>query len=210
MNSSKKIISGKKSKKEEKKAQVTMSDKKRIFLGAICVILVLVLCIGVGIQQLKPKVIMTVNKHKFTLSKLMWPIYEKESMCLSYDQMYQQYYGISIWDAPYQGTDANVSSQESMATGLKQEVIDQEAEYVILSAEAKKNKVKLTDDEKKQAKKDAEDALYGLTFTQKVKLEISKNKLIKRKEMIALADKYKEQQRAITDKTVDENEAKAT
>ncbi|MCR5202751.1 MAG: hypothetical protein K6D02_06650, partial [Lachnospiraceae bacterium] len=47
-------------------------------------------------------------------------------------------------------------------------------------------------------------------FTQKVKLEISKNKLIKRKEMIALADKYKEQQRAITDKTVDENEAKAT
>ena len=98
MNSSKKIkdqqekeavstvsVPEKKVKKAKKISRFAGVDKKPVILVTLCIVVVLVLCIGVGIQQFKPKVIMTVNKTKITMDDMMYPIYEVESQYLPYD-----------------------------------------------------------------------------------------------------------------------------
>ena len=185
-----------------------VSDVKKIIIGAVCVIIVLVLCIGVGIQQFQPKVVLTINNTKLTMDDLMYPIYERESAYLPYDEMYQMYTGKSIWDNNYMGSDRNVdSSLATNSAGLKQEIIDAETEYQILYSEAKKAGYKLSADDKKEVQKEVSKALKGLSFTQKLRLNISKSKLTKRFEKRKLADNYKNDQTKELDKTVDEKAA---
>ncbi|MCR5587297.1 MAG: SurA N-terminal domain-containing protein [Lachnospiraceae bacterium] len=212
MNSSRKIIRDgvKDVKKNNGESGLSGDDKKRIVIGGIFAIIVIALCVVVGIQSFKGNTVLTVNKEKFTMDDLMYPIYEVESQYASMDQMYQYYMGTSVWDASYSGTDANVDSSATNKVGLKQQIIDETTEYEILYREATKAGYKLTDEEKSQAKTDADDALKGLTFTQKLKLSISKNKLVKLFEKRALATRYKDDQKAITDGQVDEEAAKAS
>ncbi len=180
------------------------SGKKPIILGAICVAVVLVLCIGVGVQQLKPKKVLTVKSTNMTISDMMYPIYERESMYLPLDETYQYMMGQSVWDVPYQGEDSSIESSISNSEGLKQEIINKETEYEILYQEAKNAQYEITDDEKKDAESQADEALKGLTGVQKLKLDISKSKLAKRFEKRILADRYKADQQEILNKDVDE------
>ena len=219
MNSSKKIIK-QQNKSDDNKTVTPVSAKKvrlgstgeeshlkAIVLSAICVALVIVLCVGVAVQQFKPEVVMKVGDTKFTMNDLLYPIYERESQMLPYDQMYQAYMGSSVWDATYQGDDKNVEEGTNNAEGLKQEVTDKETEYEVLYNEAKKADYKLTEDEEKKAKDQAVKALKGLSWGQKLRLNISKSKLTKRFEKRILADRYKEDQQKTLNKDVDENEA---
>lgn len=153
------------------------NSKKPIILGAICVIVVIALCVGVGIQQLKPQRVLTINKEKFTMDDMMYPIYERESTYLPMEEMYQYYMGTSVWDAAYQGEDTSIASGTPNSSALKQEIINKETEYGILYNEAVNAKYELTEDEKKDAEKQAEDALKGLSGVQKLKLCISKKTL---------------------------------
>lgn len=222
MNSSKKIMN--KQKKEEKNIQDSqtvsaakgnqrlsdggVSDTKKIIIGAICVVIVLVLCIGVGLQQFKPQVVLTVNDTKLSMDDMMYPIYERESAYLPYNEMYQMYTGKSIWENNYMGSDRNITSSDATnAIGLKQEIIDAETEYQILYAEAKKAGYKLSAEDKKEVKKEVSDALKGLSFTQRLRLNISKSKLTKRFELRKLADNYKNAETKELDKTVDKKAA---
>ena len=82
MNSSKKILNQQKQDKDKKKSSsVSVPDKKAgtgglfagrdvkpIILSVLCVVVVLVLCIGVGIQQFKPKVVVTIGDKKLTMN----------------------------------------------------------------------------------------------------------------------------------------------
>lgn len=183
------------------------SGRKPIILGAICVIIVLVLCIGVGVQQLKPQTVLTVKDTKMTMDNLKYPIYERESQYLPMDETYQYMMGQSVWDIDYQGDDSSVEPGTSNSEGLKQEIIDKETEYEILYQEAKNAQYEITDDEKNEAAKQADDALKGLTGTQKLKLDISKKKLAQRFEKRILADRYKADQQEILNKDVDEASA---
>ena len=149
MNSSKKIMNKQNGESVKESSQVSaakgnkrlsdggFSDTKKIVIGAICVIIVLVLCIGVGIQQFQPKVVLKVNNTKLTMDDMMYPIYERESAYLPYDEMYQMYTGKSIWENNYMGSDRNITSTVTNAIGLKQEVIDTETEYEILYQECR-------------------------------------------------------------------------
>lgn len=216
MNSAKKIMN--QQKKEDKKSNHATAakgtkklsgngagDVKKIVLGAICAIIVLVLCIGVGVQQLKPKIVLKVNNTKITLDDMMYPIYERESRYLPYDEMYQMYTGSSVWDNSYMGTDRSVDSSATNSVGLKQEIINSETEYQVLYEEAKKAGYTLTDEDKDTVKDNVGEALKGLSWGQKLQLNISKNKLTKRFEKRTLADKYKADQQKELDKTVDED-----
>ena len=219
MNSSKKIMNKQNGESAKESSQVSaakgnkrlsdggFSDTKKIVIGAICVIIVLVLCIGVGIQQFQPKVVLKVNDTKLTMDDMMYPIYERESAYLPYDEMYQMYTGKSIWENNYMGSDRNITSTVTNAIGLKQEVIDTETEYEILYQEAKKAGKKLSADDKKEVQDEVAKALKGLSFTQKLRLNISKSKLTKRFELRKLADNYKKEQTKELDKTVDEKAA---
>lgn len=218
MNSSKKIMN--QNKKAETKSSVSAPasnkklgangenlNKKAIILGIISIVIILGICIGVGVQQIKPQVVLKVNDTKLTMDDMMYPIYERESQYLSMDEMYQAYFGTSVWEASYMGTDSTVDSSMTNSVGLKQEIVNAETEYQVLYDEAVKADYKLTDDEKKQAVKQAEDALKGLSWLQKFQLAISKNKLTERFEKRILADRYKEDQQTELNKKVDEKEA---
>lgn len=218
MNSSKKLLN---KNNEERKPQgisapsskTTLGggaqgpNTKAIVLGVFCVLLVLVLCIGVGVQQFKPQIVLKVNDTKFSMDNMMYPIYERESEYLPSNELYEQYMGTSVWDASYMGEDPTVDTSLSNAEGLKQEIINAETEYEVLYQEAVKADYKLTDDEKKDAEEQAEKALKGLSWSQKMQLAISKNKLVKRFEKRILADRYKKDKQAETDATVDEKQA---
>lgn len=177
---------------------------KPFILGAICVVIVIVLCVGVGVQQLRPQRVLTVKDTKMTMDDMMYPIYERESVYLPLDETYQYMMGQSVWDVAYQGDDFSVESGTSNSEGLKQEIINKETEYEILYQEAKNAQYTVTDEEKSEANKQADDALKGLTGVQKLKLDISKNKLSKRFEKRILADRYKADKQEELNKDVDE------
>lgn len=220
MNSSKKILNQQNQDKEGKNtSSVTVPETKRkkssflagrelkpIILTVLCVVVVLVLCIGVGLQQLKPKVVVTVGDTKLTMNDMMYPIYEVESKYLPYNEMYEAYTGGSIWEADYQGT-SGTSSGISNSIGFKQEILNGEVQYEILYQKAVEGKYTLTDDEKKEAQKKADEALKGLSWLQKLQLNISKSKLTDRFEKRALADKFKKDQQEELNKDVDETSA---
>ena len=178
-------------------------DLKPIILTVLCGVLVVVLCVGVAIQQFKPKVAVTVGGTKFTLDDMMYPIYELESTYLPYNEWYQSMSGGTIWEADYQG-EAGTMSGVSNSIGWKQEVLNAEVQYEILYQKAKEAKYELTEDEKKDAAEDAKEALEGLSWLQKMQLNISESKLTERFEKRALADRFKKDQQEELNKDVDE------
>lgn len=180
---------------------------KTYVLGGFCVALILILCIGVGIQQFKPSTVLKIDGEKITMDDMMYPIYERESKYLPSNEIYESYLGTSIWDAGYMGTDSTVGSNVTNAEGLKQEIINAETEYAVLYNEAVKAKYKLTKDEEKDARSQAKKAVKGLSFVQKLQLNISEKKLSKRFEKRILADRYKADQKKTTDATVNEKDA---
>ena len=183
---------------------------KAIVLGVFCVLIILVLCIGVGMQQFKPQSVLKIDDTKISMDQMMYPIYERESRYLPSNDIYEQIMNTSVWDTAYMGTDPTVDSSVSNSEGLKQEIINAEKEYEILYREATKADYKLTDDEKKDAKEQAEKAVKGLSWSQKLQLSISKNKLTKRFEKRILADRYKAEKKKETDASVDEKTAIAS
>lgn len=218
MNSSKKIMN--QNRTETKKSSVSAPvskaalgsagsgpNTKAIVLGVVCVVLILVLCIGVGVQQFKPQVVLKVNDTKLTLDDMMYPIYERESEYLPSDEIYQSYFGSSIWDTGYMGDDSTIDESMTNSAGLKQEIINAETEYEVLYRDAVKADYKLTDEEKQDAEDQAKKALKGLSWSQKFQLSISKKKLTKRFEKRILADRYKEDQKTELNKKVDEEKA---
>lgn len=218
MNSSRKILNQQKQDKDVKKGATPAVPEKKvaktgffagkelkpIILTALCVIIALVLCIGVGIQQLKPKVVVTVDDTKITMDDMMYPIFEIESAYAPYNETYQMYMGTSFWEAEYQGGSGTGITN---SVGLKQEVLNTEIQYEILYQKAVKEDYKLPDDEVKQAKEDAEKALEKLSWLQKARLCVSVKNLTERYEKRALADHYKEDIQKDLNKDVDEDEA---
>lgn len=181
--------------------------KKPLILGAICVIVVIALCVGVGIQQLKPQRVLVVKDTKMTMDDMMYPIYERESQYLPLNETYQYMMGSSVWDVAYQGDDSSVEQGTSNSDGLKIEIMNKETEYEILYQEAVNAGYKITDDEKKDAEAQAEEALKGLSSVQKLKLCISSKSLTSRFEKRIVADRYKKDQQENLNKEVDENSA---
>ena len=120
--------------------------------------------------------------------------------------MYEAYYGTSVWEAPYQGSGTS-STGVTNSVGLKQEIIDTEVEYEILYQKAVEAKYTLTDEDKKQAEEWADDALKGLSWLQKLQLNISKKKLINRYEKRILAGHFRDDQKETLNKDVDEDAA---
>lgn len=219
MNSSKNIVSGQE--KESKRGVASVPEKKLkkgsgiggggnlkpIILIGLCVVVILALCIGVAIQQFKPKVVVTVDKEKLTMSDMMYPIYEVESQYAPYNEMYMAYMGTSFWESDYQGSSGTTASGITNSIGLKQEIINREVQYEIISKLAEKAGYKLSADDKKEAEKKAEKALKGLSWLQKFQLDFSKSKLTSLFEKRALAEKYRDDKQEELNKDVDEDAA---
>lgn len=217
MNFSKKKANDKAQEKQGSEVKVpekTLAAKKSakiglkpIILTALCAIVILVLCVGVGIQTMKPKTVVTVDKAKITMDDMLYPIYEVESQYASYNEMYMQYMGTSFWDSAYQSDSGTAADGVTNSIAMKSSLLNQEVEYEILYNKAVKEGYKLTADEKKDIEKQVADATKGLSWMQKLRLNISNKNLTKRFEKRTLANRYKEDIQEDLNKDVDEDAA---
>ncbi len=220
MNSSRKIVNKQKKEEVENKAVKVPEKKiggpggfggniKPVILTVICVAIIVVLCVGVAVAQLKPKVVVTVDKTKLTMNDMMFPIYEVEKEYAPLNAQYEQFLGKSFWEQDYQGdgsaASANISGVSNSA-GFKQQVLNSEVSYIILSEKAKEAGMSLSDADKDEAHKDAEKAMKGLSMMQKLRLEITKSNMYERFETRALAKKYQDSKQEELNKDVKEDE----
>lgn len=216
MNSAKKIMNQKQETESTASAKVPDtklsgssgggSNKKPLILGGLCIILIIVLCVGVAVQQFTPKVLASVGDTDITMNDIIYPVYEVESQYIMYDSIYQQITGTSVWEAPYQGTSSAAGENVTNSEGLKQEMIEREISYELLYQKAVEAGYELTDEDRADVEEQVTKALKGLSFMQKARLNISKSKLTKRFEKRTLADKFQKDKQEELNKEVDEAE----
>ncbi|MCD7825417.1 MAG: SurA N-terminal domain-containing protein [Clostridiaceae bacterium] len=184
------------------------SSKKAFILIALCVVVIVAISISVGKKYFQPQVVATVGETDITMDDMMYPIYEIESEYQQWDELYQMYYGTSVWDATYQGSNSSAAAAGATnAVGLKQEVIDQEIEYELLYQKATEAGYSLDDEDNAEIEEEVADALKGLSWLQKFQLNISESKLTERFEKRTLAEKYKEDKQEELNQEVDEDAA---
>lgn len=127
--------------------------------------------------------VVTVGDKKVFLDEMMYYIYAVEAEGNYYDQMWQQYYGMSYWDAEY-------SEGITMRDQTKQYLIDTVVMYEILYDKAIEAGYSLTDEEKKEAATNADTIMSSITTEQIKVTGFSKDILTKVQEKLIIGEKY--------------------
>lgn len=191
MNSGKKAIKNQGAQGKNAKKKEASGSKTPVFAIIVIAAVVLFLCVGVGIEQLKPQNVVTINGDKISLSDMSYRIWQAEQSGTSMEQFYQAYMNSSYWDAPSQA-DATKTNRDI----IKDQVVAEEQEMQILYAEAKKadnaSDFELTEDEEKDIDKEVKSVLDKYTTVNRLRLGFSKSYLKEQMEMQKIADKYKE------------------
>lgn len=178
-------VDTKKKPKQISKDGGSVSNTKIIVTGAIAVVVVIALIIGISLENLKPRLVMTVNDEKIYMSDAMYYIYQAELNGSYMDSFYQAYYGSSYWDLT---DDSGVANRET----AKSEVLETMQQSEILYQEAVAAGYKINDEDKKSAKSDVESIREGLSLEQKNKIGMGKKALTKALEKKYCADRYKQ------------------
>lgn len=191
MNSGKKAIKNQGAQGKNAKKKNANESKTPVFAIIVIAAVVLFLCVGVGVEQLKPQTVVTINGDKISLSDMSYRIWQAEQSGNSMEQFYQAYMNSSYWDAASQA-DATKTNRDI----IKAQVVAEEQEMQILYAEAKKadnaSDFDLTEDEEKDIDKEVKSILDKYTTVNRLRLGFSKSYLKKQMEMQKIADKYKE------------------
>ncbi len=191
MNSGKKAVKNHGAQGKNGKKKDANNRKTPVFAIIVIAAVVLFLCVGVGVEQLKPQNVVTINGDKISLSDMSYRIWKAEQSGNSMEQFYQAYMNSSYWDAASQ-SDATKTNRDV----IKEQVVAEEQEMQILYAEAKKadnaSDFELTDDEKKDIDKEVQSVLDKYTTVNRLRLGFSKSYLKEQMEMQKIADKYKE------------------
>lgn len=191
MNSGKKAIKNQGVQGKNAKKKDANNSKTPVFAIIVIVAVVLFLCVGVGVEQLKPQNVVTINGDKISLSDMSYRIWKAEQSGTSMEQFYQAYMNSSYWDAASQ-SDATKTNRDI----IKAQIVAEEQEMQILYAEAKKadnaSDFELTEDEKKDIDKEVQSVLDRYTTVNRLRLGFSKSYLKEQMEMQKIADKYKE------------------
>ncbi len=191
MNSGKKAIKNQGAQGKNAKKKNANESKTPVFAIIVIAAVVLFLCVGVGVEQLKPQTVVTINGDKISLSDMSYRIWQAEQSGNSMEQFYQAYMNSSYWDAASQA-DATKTNRDI----IKAQVVAEEQEMQILYAEAKKadnaSDFDLTEDEEKDIDKEVKSILDKYTTVNRLRLGFSKSYLKKQMKMQKIADKYKE------------------
>lgn len=176
-------------------ANPIISSKNKILL-IIGIVVMLVLGAGVCYMQLRPRAILNVTrtgsdgstkKDTVYIKDAVYNIYQTETQYNMYGQIYQQMYGKTYWEME----DVDGKGR-SGAAAAKKEVMNTLKQREILCMEAEANNVTLTDEEKKQAAKNAEDAMKNMTDGQKKLDGLDLESITNVLERDALAQKYRQ------------------
>lgn len=158
---------------------------KTIILGAIAVVIVIALIVGISLENLKPKLIMTINDDKVYMSDAAYYIYEAEAQGSYMEQFYQAYYGSSYWDMTDNSGVANRdSAKASLETTIEQ--------YEILYKEAAAAGYKINEEDKEKAASDVKSIRENFTFEMKNMAGMTKKAMTSVLEKKYCADRYKQ------------------
>lgn len=179
--------SEKKKPSKQRLEQTTGTGKSlgaRTILIAIGVIVVLVACIYVGVDQMSPKVVVTVDEKKYTLNDVGYYIYQGEMqgnyMASFYAQMGTDYWNGELDDEGTTGADQTADSVMSEIT--RNATIYKEAVAKGYSA---------TDEDKKTAKEETDSLVKNLSTKQKLITGLSEKDLYNAILEKTIAERYR-------------------
>lgn len=165
-----------KKKSEPKRLKQTagssMNLSARTVLIAIGAVAVIVACVLVGYDMLKPKVVLTVNEEKLTLKDVGYYIYQGEQQGNSMAGVYQQFYGegYDYWNAE----DENGSTA---ADTLATTIMDEVSQDMVLYKTAVAKGYSATEDDTKTATEERDEIVKDLTKKQTMITGLSSDEL---------------------------------
>lgn len=213
MNNAKKIMKnqGVKTAVSPRKVSSGMELKTKVLL-ILGILAAVGLCGIVLFINLRPRPVLTVSgtdsegkaiTNTVNYKDVLYDIYTTETQYNSMEQLYQQIYGSSFWEAE------NVDSAgRNGASAAKKELMDSLKQREILYMEAQKNNITLTDDEKKKIDEEVTEATKAMSDSQKKMKGLDEDTIRANIEKRLIAEKYKE--KIITDLGIDENALKAS
>lgn len=184
-----------KKKAEPKRLQQTTGGSvgisARAVLLTIGAIVVILACVYVAYDQLRTKVVMTVEgsngTEKYSMKELGYYIYEGESQGQQMAGMYSQFYGE---DYDYWNAEADDNGNTN-ATLLSDNIITEATEDFILYQSALDNGYEATDDDKKTVKDNTKTAMDGMTAKQKMITGLSEDDVYNVLLMQTVGERYK-------------------
>lgn len=185
MNSSKKTLKLQ-GKKTEKKSYQSGTGKGRNIAIAIGAILLVVICVIVGYEQLRRPVIAKIDDEKVYLDDVMYYIYVTEANYDSIDQMYASFGSTtSYWDEL--GDDGR-----TMREIAKEECLNMAIQYEVLYKEAMQAGYETTDEDRESVATDVDKIMKSLTKTQKTRTGFTKKGLTEQLLRNEICNRYKQ------------------
>lgn len=133
-------------KKRLNQQAVPAGNLKPILLGGIGVILTVIICVIIAVEQLYEPTILTINDDKYQLSDVRYYIFTQEYQGYQSENIYQTYMQSSYWD--------QVTDEETGETNLdkaKAQTLENIIQAEILYKEAVKEGYSITDEDRANA-----------------------------------------------------------
>lgn len=185
-----------KKKAEPKRLQQTTGGSvgisARTVLLTIGVIVVILACVYVAYDQLRTKVVMTVEgtdgkKEEYSMKELGYYIYEGEAQGEEMASLYSKFYGESY---DYWNAEADDSGNTNAAL-LADNIITEATEDFVLYQSAVDNGYEATDEDKQTAKDNANTAMEGMSGKQKLITGLSEDEVYNVLLMQTIGERYK-------------------
>lgn len=190
MNSAKKVLKNNGLQTEKASGRQSRSINKNVALVIVGIVLVAILCGGVGYINLRPRVILTVEgkdkdgnavTNKVNYPEAMYDIYQAEAMASMY----------ALYGMPFDWEDTTEDG-DTYASTYKKQIMQTLKQREILYMCALKNDMSLTDDEKKEVQEEVKSARENMTDSQKKIKGLDEATLTTVLEKEKLGDKYKD------------------
>ena len=160
-----------------------MKTKKRFSVLVLFGMLVGISVFMISCSSSKKEAVVTIDNIKIGMNELMYYIYQKEEEGNNYEQFYESYLDSSYWDMAY-------DEERTFRQVAKEEVLEDAIMYTIFAQKAEEVGYSLTEQEKTEVSKEAEQFFDSLSKTQKEKLGLTLKELITLQEKISLGSKY--------------------
>ncbi|MDE7425292.1 MAG: peptidyl-prolyl cis-trans isomerase [Lachnospiraceae bacterium] len=197
-----KLNTSKKKKPSQQRLEQTTGTGKslgaRTILIAIGIVVVLIACVYVGIDQMSPKVVVTVDNKKYTLNDVGYYIYQGELqgnyMASFYAQLGTDYWNGELDDEGTTGADQTADSVMSEIT-----------RYATIYQEAVAKGYSATDEDKKTAQNETDTLTKDMTTKQKMITGLSEKEIYNAILEKTIAERYRKD--VITSLKVDYDKA---
>lgn len=156
--------------------------KWKTCLGAAFLFGVLVLFAGCG-QNADADAVVQVGKEKLYLPEFMYYVYQAEKDGQVYEEMYQNIFSESYWDAEY-------GEGKTFRETAKEDAYENGIMYAIFEKEGKQAGYALSEEEEAECEKEATEEYASLSEKQREAIGLERDAFIAMKKKVTLGNKY--------------------